>query len=208
MDQQGRGVEGHIVRYDEHKNSIQFLAVSGKRVWVQPQDFSAEDQKYIQDWIDAKQFLSNTKLRTSIDKRTKNGVATYDLTFKNNSSRTIAQFVVEYKFHIEIEFFGAKDQERWKSGRLTVGSLAPGADRTYTITSGEGGSKYKTVSVATTTYYGGTTYSQERHKVSTTYTRGFLLRMQGPHLDGTPIIRELSEPTSLAKKYDWDISRD
>lgn len=204
VDRQGRGVEGRIVQYNEYKNTLQFQTIHGKRAWIKPTDFSEDDQTYIEEWISADQFLANSKLQISIKKRTKNGISSYEMTFKNNSTRVIAGFKIGYKFHIEIESFKGKDQEKWKAGSLSIASLAPKAKKTYTISSGEGGSKYQNVTVTTTSYNGSTSSSVERHKVSTTYTRGVLLRLQGPSLDGTPIIRELAEPKSLAKKHKWN----
>lgn len=183
------------------------MTVSGKRVWIKPSDFSEKDRKYIKEWIVANYFLTDSKLRISIDKRTKSGQVSFALTFKNNSSHAIPDFKMKYKILIEIESYDGPDQDRWKNGSLTVGSLAPGASTMHTISSGEGGSKYKTVTVATTTY-GNTTYSQEEQKVSTTYTRGVLLQLQGPPLEGVQIIRKLSEPKGLGEKHEWDTARD
>lgn len=203
VDASGRGVEGTIRQYDASKGTILLESVNGKKAWVKPESFSDKDQKYIQSWITADTFLSDSQLEVTFDKQTKGGYSAFEVIFKNKSSRLVPGFTVDYKFYIEIESFEGKDQEKWKFGSLVVRDLAPGGEQMFKISSGLGGSKYKTVRVVTTT-----SSWDERRKVSTTYTRGFLLRMKGQQLGGQDVIREISEPKSLGEKFSWDDARD
>jgi TPR repeat protein len=209
----GRVIEAKIVAWNPSSRKLQIERTNGKKVWVQPGIFSAEDQTYVKTWITANQFLSKTTFRIKAEKikgkpSDSGRNVHYDLSFDNRTGFSFEGLKVDYRLYVdESGHNGRQDSMRCVGGKIEAGSI-PSGEKSKVSTADERLKKiYKQVAYteSNTDIYGNTTTwtAYEKKKIQEDQLQGIWLRISGPSVEGTPVIREFFEPSDLNEKFSW-----
>lgn len=212
-DIQGRSIEARIVEYDSVKGKLQIERHDGKKSWVRPDVFAAENQDYIKDWIDADLILSERSLRISMKKQAmgktgskkENKVSEkvcFEVTLDNRTEVPITGLKMEYHYFVKTLGSGTrKDSEKTVPGALNVASLAPKERKQFNTN----------IVYLDTVYHTVTEYSRysnnplvSLNKVSEDELTGIWIRIYGPAVDGVSSVRDVCYPTDLKEKVRWE----
>lgn len=208
----GRSVYARIVAFDAVKGRIQFERTGGKRIWVEPDLFSGDDQAYIRRWIAADRILSRQYLRISIKKehlgttgsKKSNKVSEkvcFHVTLDNRSKSPIDQLKIEYRYFIHSVGSGKRDdKERSIAGSVSVEALAPKQRRQINTKIISLDTEYITITEYSS--YSNTP-STSLNKVREDELRGIWIKIYGPLVDGVPSVRDVSYPEDLKEKVQW-----
>ncbi len=226
----GRDIRGRIIKYDVQRKKLFFERDNKKQMWIAPAAFCQKDQDYIKEWIVADLFLSESKLKISIKKKSNSAAASerhtqtdlndlnarargvleilseleyvdYELTMDNRTGAALERVRVEYRCLVERSGSkGHSDDAAWVSGKLEVGGSA-----------GKGKNSYKTPSICLETTY----EVQEEHtatwndrstvraKLWTDDVCGVWFKVYGPSLDGVQVVREICLPSDFPRRHSW-----
>jgi tetratricopeptide (TPR) repeat protein len=206
----GRVIEAKIIACEPARGKVQIERSNRKKVWVQADIFSEEDQNYIRDWITTDRFLSNSKFRISVEKqkgkKSSNGTPIYyELTLDNRTRTSLENLNVDYRIMVEEKGYSHRtDSERSVAGHVKFDVLPAGQSIKKKTENVLLVLKYTTQTE--TTYYsdGSSDTDTSKNKVREDKAAGIWLKIQGPELDGNPVIREFIYPSDLNKKYSWD----
>ncbi len=190
----GRSINGKLIKYDAVKGEVFFERSDAKRIWVKPAAFCGADQKYVTEWIQAAQFLSEKSLKISIEQTATHEFNQYDkvgfkLQFDNKTGTAIEN--VRCEIHCCIRRrnnIKTSESINWAVWERSPDVIQPGH---YT---------WKTRELFLSSERAGTRNIQvyEIDKIE-----GVWIRFFGPVLDGSPVCRDVWVPGKLDDEYEW-----
>jgi len=216
-DNEDRTVEAKIVKFDARSGKVTLESRKRRKVTVMATIFSEEDQDYIKEWISVRDFLSNSKLRISIVKKqgkrgnTKNLIQRtkppchYEIQLMPSLKTSFGRMRIEYCMYIDHDNKKGKD----------VLSVETGSFNHFFVVAGKRHSE-KTKEVQLFRYYtkqtdfggadgyGGTVTSYSYNKTAEDDLKGIWVRVYLTTPSGRVLMREVCEPASIAKKYEWE----
>jgi hypothetical protein len=205
----GRVIEAKIIACESARGKVQIERNNRKKVWVQADIFSEEDQTYIQEWITVDQFLSNSKLRISVEKqkgkKVSNGTPIhYELTLDNRSGISFDNVEVDYRIMVEEQgFSGHKDSERCVAGKIKLETLPSGKSIKKKTGSELLIQRYTTQTEITHYSDGSSDIDTSKNKVRQDKVAGIWLKIKSPKVGGVAVVRDFCYPADLSKKFDW-----
>ncbi len=113
-DTEGRAIEGRIMSYDVRSGNITVERANHRKATVLATIFSETDQAYIKERLSAQDFLSNSKLWISVQKKkgkvksqTKRPIppCSYEIQMDNRSGVSFDNISVEYYLYMNSHSF-------------------------------------------------------------------------------------------------------
>jgi hypothetical protein len=205
----GRVIEATIIKCDPANNRVFIQREGGRKIWVQIDIFSEADQAYIKEWIDGDVFMANAKLRVSVKKRKgpssdSGSTIHYDVELDNRSEVSFENVSIDYRLYItERGYNGREDNDRCVAGRLNVGAIKEGGKGTFSTIPEMLLKDFKTVTIITSYDDGSTSHDTEVVKLREDRVEGIWLRINGPAIGETPLVRTITLPDDLEKKVSW-----
>ncbi|VGO21099.1 hypothetical protein [Pontiella sulfatireligans] len=211
----GRGIKAKIVKCDLRSGKVTVERENRRKITVPVDVFSFADQAYIKDWLALQNFLSNSKLRVSVDKRKGKAGETsetkrakppcfYEIQLDNKSGAVFDGIWVEYCMYMNTEGFkGAPDKLTVEAEKSDVFKLPV-----------QGKHLEMTKEVKLFRYYTAQTDhsfdSSGYPDSSTSYNKTFEDNMEGIRVriylktpTGNTFMREICDPASVEDKYAW-----
>ena len=214
-DREGRVIEAKVVRFDPRSGKVTIERNNRRKATVSITIFSEADQAYIKEWISAQDFLSNSKLRISIAKKQgktpskKNKTQRakppchYEIRLLPSKGTSFETIRIEYCMYIY------KDKSK---GEDTLSIRKDRTDNIRLVAQKQHIEKTKEVklyryysqqSEQISDGYGGYTTGYSYNKTSENDLKGIRVRVYLTTPCGNEFMREICEPASLAKKYEW-----
>ncbi len=223
-DSQGRTIKARIVSYDATKGRINIERQEDEQCfWVSPDSFSAENRRYITEWITANQILSEDNLEITLKKKKlatvkvnmdencspretegqKGETICYQVTLRNRSDKPIENIRMEYRFYVMEDHVDENKEEIIRelyTENEIVEIIGPGKAHSFNTIDETIVNHYKRAKPADA---GPTTYEYDCIKTSEEVLLGFWLRIYGPKVDGEPCIRDVCDPEDFREKRTW-----
>jgi hypothetical protein len=217
-DTQGRTIEAKLVAFDAGKGKVQLEREGGRKVWVSPNLFCSADKEYMREWVAATEMMSEQNLRISFkqksesvkEKKSATGgtrfegkTVQYEVTIDNRSSQPVESLTLKYRYLIEVDVKGRDETLRQAFGQVTCEQISGHSSKTVLTAPVRFGERIKVVQE----YVNGS-YTAEDKTVSDEDLQGILIRIEGPMLDGQPVVRDVSYPRDLQARandqgLDW-----
>jgi Ni/Co efflux regulator RcnB len=189
-------VELKVLDWNERKKQFQVENDKGRKVWVSPDSFSEEDQSYFKEWIQAKWFLSNTKLYVSTKQAERGGYVSYDVSIQNKTPVDYSKVTMHYEVERVVDHYETGETKDTNvPGKIFIGLIKSGSRRdfkTQPVKAGETYEQVRTTEPTRVTSGVGYTYTNMvQRKIGREKVIGLRLKFHGPMLNGTRIIREV-----------------
>ena len=217
-DIEGRAIEGRIASFSLKRGEVEIERRDGKRVWVRPTIFSAEDQEYIKEWAKAFRVLDDSSLRIAFKKLRLDKYGSkkdlkegdnvcFEVTFENRADSPIEGMRIEYRYFIKVVGSGkTEDSMRHVDGSARVKRIE--GRKSQKITTRRVGIEETYVKKKEFGYSNGSwgtpVYETVLKKVSEDQLEGIWIRIYGPSVAGTPTYRDVSFPKELKDKQRWE----
>ena len=204
----GRTIEARIVVYDAKKGMLQIERRGKRKIWVTPNVFSKKDQQYINEWIVASAFLSNSNLRISLQKKSTGSVGRsgesfgtdknqvhklhFEVKVRNNSRNSMHRLKIEYYYYVRTKAEGREDTIcMGLSGSINIGTLEAAQGKTYRTDTLRLETQYRK-------YGNSGNYEELNWKISSEEELlGIVVRISGPEVEGKALYRDVVWPSGL-----------
>jgi Ni/Co efflux regulator RcnB len=189
-------VELKVLDWNERKKQFQVENDKGRKVWVSPDSFSEEDQSYFKEWIQAKWFLSNTKLYVSTKQAERGGYVSYDVSIQNKTPVDYSKVTMHYEVERVVDHYETGETKDTNvPGKIFIGLIKSGSRRDFKTQPVKAGETYEQVRTSeptrVTSGVGYTYTNMVQRKIGREKVIGLRLKFHGPMLNGTRIIREV-----------------
>ncbi len=178
--------------------------------------FSEADQSYIKEWLSVQDFLSNSKLRISVVKkqgktpksRNKSQRAKppchYEIRLMPSKGTSFEAIRIEYCMYVNMNRSRGEDTLSITSGGMDKVHLVAGTRQIEKTKEIRLFRNYEAKEEISYNVYGGfSSTTTSYYKTSESYLKGIQVRVYLKTPSGNEFMREISEPASLAKKYEW-----
>ncbi|MCK4564969.1 MAG: hypothetical protein KAU94_09895 [Verrucomicrobia bacterium] len=206
-DREGRVIEAKVVRFDPRSGKVTIERDNRRKATVSITIFSEADQTYIKESLLSQDFMSNSKLRISITKKkgkapdgdngqSRKSPCHYEIRLMPSKETSFEAIRIEYCMYIQTTRKRGADSLSIRSGHMDSVHLVAGTGRVE---------KTKEIELFRT-YQGidnGPGQSMSYLKESESYLKGIRVRVYLKTPGGHEFMREICEPASLAKKYEW-----
>ncbi len=205
----GLEIEARIIDINSLRGTVQIERQNGMKAWVNPDVFDEKDQEYINNWLFASQFMSNSKLRIVVDKIKKSAGKAgddvrYVVTFQNRAKVPFENLKVDYRFYIKGKGYQGRDAEdRCVAGTLEPETILPNGRVVCETPVERLPEEYETRYEEATDAYGHVSRIAITVKVRDYDARGLWLRINGGSFGGNPLIRDVMYPDDLSDDVEW-----
>lgn len=210
----GKSFQGRVLSFDAVKDLVQIEAENGKKARISLADLAEKDQEYVRAWGEAQNFLNESRLRISIDrKRQKNEAKSgqrgsieldvtnvgYEIALNNRSDQPISNVQLEYCIFYEQEDFKQSagkvvcDQGIY-CGKLDVEEIPARSDQVVDTAA---------VMVFREELSSGWSYASGSDNVKHGQVHGVWLRASIALPSGERVYRECSLPDSIPNSKNW-----
>ncbi len=214
-DKEDRAVEAKVVHFDARSGKVTLESRKHRKSTVSISIFSEEDQVYIKEWLSVRNFLSSSKLRISVVKKKEKATDSksqtrrpkppchYEIRLLPSSGTTFDAIQIEYCIYVN------KDRSK---GDDTLSVISEQIDNIQLVAQKMRIERTKAVKLfrdyeakIETNYsiYSGTTTSTSYNKISEDDLKGVCVRVYLTTPSGKILMREICEPSSIAKRYEW-----
>jgi hypothetical protein len=209
-DAEGREIKAKVLKVDPRSGQVTVERDNQRRVTVAPTVFSKSDQAYIKEWQATQAFMSNSKLRISVErkkgqkpsdgseeKKPKTPVY-FEVELENRSGAVIDQVGLSYTIYVGGGRLGVGGS---LSGKTESFSLAPKEKKVVTSKTAQP-YVYSVISRDPyTDYFGNLMYETSVKKQGEDDVEGIKVRVSMKMKSGNVFTRDIFRPETLAKKY-------
>ncbi|MDF7824035.1 hypothetical protein P4B35_08420 [Pontiellaceae bacterium B12227] len=215
-DEEGREIRGKLVKVDARSGKVTVQREGGRKVTVPSDIFSAPDQAYIKEWLEAQDFLSKSKVRITIEKR-KGKVESkrlevkrpkapqyYDITIANKSAQSFSNLSLEYCIY-KVTDFSRSSEEKVEVVAKRHNGIGLSAGKKFFIETEKVAlfRLYDAQTDVSTDAYGSSTYSTSYNKKSEDDVKGVWLKLTYKSPQGNSFVRELCLPDNVRETFRW-----
>lgn len=211
-DQQGRETKAKVLKVDPRSGQVTVEREGGAKATVPATLFSATDQAYIKEWLAAQDFMSNTKLRVTVEKnqgkkpdddslKRAKTPCSFGIKLENRSPVEFGSLQVAYCMYMSHSEKHELTKERFRSDpiRLAAGQshqLESKVMQPYAYYESQQDHYYDS--------NGNTTYDTSYNKIGEDEIEGIRVRIYLTTASGTLFQREICSPSSVEKKFAWE----
>lgn len=208
----GRAIEARIVACNIREGTVTVERKNKRKITVESTVFSTADQAYIKEWSSAQDFLSSSKFKISIDKKSgKRGnnksqtkkpkaPAFFEIQFQNRSDTPFKELRVEYQILVSNE---KNEKIARTSGTADKLDLLPKGKKMIKTDEVKTYRHYEQQTESNYDYSGYITRSVSYNKVDEETVEGVMVRVYLKTKSGNEFVREIQQPDSIGKKYTW-----
>lgn len=214
-DKEGRTVEAKVVKFDSRSGKVTLEKRNHRKVAVQASLFSETDQTYIKEWLSVRDFLSSSKFRISVVKK-KGKMPTgssqvkiakspshYEVSLIPSSGTSFGALQIEYCMYLNKDRNKGEDTLSIVSVRIDEIQLVAGKKHIEKTKVVELFKYYSATSFRATSINGGTYIDYTYNKIAEDDLKGIRVRVFLTTSSGKVFMREICEPNSVEKKYEW-----
>ncbi len=214
-DKENRAVEAKVVHFDSRSGKVTLKSRKHRKSIVSISIFSEEDQAYIKEWLSVQNFLSNSKLRISIVKKqgktpsvrdkTKRAKPPchYEIWLMPSTGTSFETMRIEYCMYVNTDRSKGEDVLKFEKGRFNKVLVVEGKRHSEKTKEVKLFRYYSLQRESTPNGRGGSTVSYSHNKIAEDDLKGIRVRVYLRTPCGNEFMREICEPSSLAKKYEW-----
>ncbi len=214
-DKEDRSVEAKVVKFDPRSGKVTLERRNHRKVTVLASIFSEADQDYIEEWLSVQDFLSNSKLRISIVKKqgktpsvrdkTKRAKPPchYEIWLMPSTGTSFETIRIEYCMYVNTDRIKGEDVLKFEKGSFNKVLVVAGKRHIEKTKEIKLFRYYSLQRESTPNGRGGSTVSYSHNKIAEDDLKGIRVRVYLRTPCGNEFMREICEPSSLAKKYEW-----